>query len=104
MENYYANLVNLKKYEKQTIIFSLFKYIAECIINIISNLKKQHEFSTIIIAGGVASNRIIRRIVTEKLNNQYEVIFPSTENSSDNAIGVAFMPLIDRWYNEAKTN
>lgn len=101
MENHYTNLYNSNKYEKQTIIYSIFIYTAECIINIIKNLKIEHEFNTIIISGGVASNSTIRKIVLEKLKNQYEVIFPSIENSSDNAIGIAFMPIIDRWYNEA---
>nr|WP_312576298.1 hypothetical protein [Sedimentibacter sp.] len=101
MENYYTNLYNLNKYEKQTIIYSLFKYTAECIIKIIESLIREHEFNTIIITGGVASNSTIRKIVSEKFKNQFELIFPLIGNSSDNAIGIAFMPIIDRWYNEA---
>jgi len=104
MENYFKNLYELDKYKKETIIYLLFKYIATCIINIIKNLSIENNFNTIIITGGVASNSTIRKIVLENLNTKYEVIFPSKENSSDNAIGVAYMPIIDRWYNEAKTN
>jgi len=100
MENYYTNLYSSGKYDKQTIIYSLFSYIAECIMNIIINLKKDYEFSTIIITGGVAANITIRKLIIDKLGNQYKIILPSIENSSDNAIGTAFLPIIDRWYNE----
>lgn len=104
MENYFKNLYELHKYKKESIIYLLFKYIAACIINIVKNLSIENNFNTIIITGGVASNSTIRKIVIENLNKQYKVIFPSKENSSDNAIGVAYMPIIDRWYNETKTN
>jgi len=100
MENYYTKLLNDDKYDKQTIIYSLFSYISECIINIIINLKKEQEFSTIIITGGVASNSTIRKLVLDRIGNYYKIIFPSVKNSSDNAIGTAFLPIIDRWYNE----
>lgn len=100
MENYYLNLYNSNKYEKQTIINSLFRYIAECIICIIKNLKNTNEFSTIIVTGGVASNSTIRKMILEQLENQFKIIFPSIRNSSDNAIGIALMPIIDRWYDE----
>ncbi len=100
MENYYINLYNTDEYEKQTIIYSLFKYIAECIIHIINNLKNTHEFSTVIVTGGVASNSTIRKMILEQLENQFKIIFPSIKNSSDNAVGTAFLPIIDRWYDE----
>jgi len=104
MENYFKNLYELDKYKKETLIYLLFKYIATCIVNIIKNLSIENNFNTIIITGGVASNSTIRKIVLESLKTKYKVIFPSKENSSDNAIGVAYMPIIDRWYNETKTN
>jgi len=100
MENYYNNLFIANKYDKQSIIYSMFEYIAKCIINMIDKLKQDYKFSTIIITGGVASNSIIRKLVLDNLNKQYKIIFPSKENSSDNAVGIAYMPIIDRWYNE----
>jgi len=104
MENYFKNLYELDKYKKETIIYLLFRYVATCILNTIKNLSIDYNLNTIIITGGVASNSTIRKIVLEDLKTKYKVIFPSKENSSDNAIGVAYMPIIDRWYNEAKTN
>lgn len=101
MENYFKKLYSTNKYKKETLIYLLFKYIATCIINIIRKLRNDYKFSIIIITGGVASNSTIRKIILESLNKQYKIIFPSKENSTDNAIGIAYLPIIDRWYDEA---
>ncbi len=100
MENYYGNLLN--EHSKETIINSLFKYIAECTLNIIHSLSYLH-FKTVIISGGVASNSCLRKYIIDNMND-YEIIFPAVKNSSDNAVGLAFLPIIDRWHNEAKTH
>lgn len=104
MENHYSNLYLSNKYSKESIINSLFKYIADCILHIITKIKTNYCFDTVIIAGGVASNSIIRNSALEKLNNEFKIILPTKENSSDNAVGVSFLPIIDRWYDEIKTN
>ena len=104
MENFYNNLYISNKFNKESIIYSLFKYVADCILHIINNIRLNHNFKTVIIAGGVASNSIIRNYVLEKLNNKFKLILPTKENSSDNAVGVSILPIIDRWYNEIKTN
>lgn len=104
MENYFKNLYLQNKYSKETIIISLFNYIASCILHIIKQIQSHYYFKTIIITGGVASNNIIRNLVLKELNDEFRVILPSKENSSDNAVGLAYLPLIDRWYNEIKTN
>lgn len=102
IENYYNNLYLSGKYNKESIINSLFKYVSECILHIINSIKPKCYFDTVILAGGVASNGVIRNLISENLN-QYNVIFPTKENSSDNGVGVSFLPIIDRWYNENKT-
>lgn len=104
MENYYSNLYLSKKFNKESIINSLFEYIAKCIIHIINEIKYNSTIETIIIAGGVASNSLIRKRILNKLNNQFNIIFPTKEFATDNAVGTAFLPIIDRWYNEVKTN
>lgn len=103
MENYYTNLYLSGNYSKESIINSLFNYVAKCILHIINSISEKYFFNTVILAGGVASNGLIRRLVAERLI-QYNVIFPSKENSSDNAVGVSFLPIIDRWHNENKTH
>lgn len=104
MENHYTNLYFQNKLSKESIIYSLFKYVADCIVHIINHIKQNSDFDTVIIAGGVASNTIIRNHVLKKLNNEFRIILPTKENSSDNAVGVSILPIIDRWYNEIKTN
>lgn len=104
MENYYKNLYLLDKYSRESVINSLFKYVADCILHIIKHVKTNYYFDTVIIAGGVASNSLIRNLVLEELNNEFKIVLPTKENSSDNAVGVSLLPIIDRWYNEVKTN
>ncbi len=104
MENHYNNLYLSDKYNKESIINSLFKYVADCILHIIKNIKSKYHFDTVILAGGVASNGIIRNSILERLDNEFKIILPTKENSSDNAVGVSFLPIIDRWYDEIKTN
>lgn len=99
MENYYGGL--LYKSTKEDIIASLFEYIAECIINIINSLSHLG-LKTVIISGGVASNSHIRNSILKNLKD-YEILLPAVDNSSDNALGLAFLPIIDRWHNEVKT-
>jgi N6-L-threonylcarbamoyladenine synthase len=103
MENFYGNLYTAQIYTKQDIIFSLFNYVADCILSIIRQIKLKFHFENIIIAGGVSSNSIIRNLILNNLKDEYNIILPERENSSDNAVGTAFLPIIDRWYNEIKT-
>lgn len=100
MENYFVNL--LEKHEKDEIITSMFEYIGECIVNILHSLSGLG-LKTVIISGGVASNSYIRNYILNCLKG-YETIFPSPKNSSDNALGLAYLPIIDRWYNENKAD
>jgi N6-L-threonylcarbamoyladenine synthase len=104
MENYYKDLLHKGEYTKESVIYSIFEYIATSIGSIINLLKVNKKIKTIIITGGVASNGIIREMLSRELENEFNIIFPSRENSSDNAVGIAYLPLIDRWYNETKTN
>ena len=99
MENYFGNLLN--KYTKEEIITSLFDYIAEYIVQVIYSVSHLHH-KTLIISGGVASNSYIRNYIMKSIKG-YEILFPAVNNSSDNAVGLAFLPIIDRWYNEIKT-
>jgi N6-L-threonylcarbamoyladenine synthase len=104
LENFYGNLYSEQKYSKQDIIFSLFNYVSDCILSIIEQIKQDYKFENLIIAGGVASNSIIRKLILDNLKDEYKIILPERENSSDNAVGTAFLPIIDRWYNEIKTH
>ncbi|WP_313345543.1 hypothetical protein [Sedimentibacter sp.] len=104
LENYFTDLYVSNKFNKESIINSLFTYVADCIIHIINEIKLSSDIETIIIAGGVASNSLIRKLILNNLSNKYKIILPTKENASDNAVGTAFLPIIDRWYNEIKAN
>lgn len=98
MENYYKNLYTSNKYNKASIVCSLFEYASSCILNITEQLQNQYKFDAIIVTGGVASNSIVRNKMTDRFGSEVKLVFPSISNSSDNAVGSAYLPIIDRWY------
>jgi N6-L-threonylcarbamoyladenine synthase len=104
MENYYMNLLDNKLFTNESIAYSLFEYTAKCIVSIIQKLRTDCDFNTVLITGGVAANSIIRSIICKNFESEFNIMFPSKFNSSDNAVGTAYLPIIDRWYNETKTN
>ena len=52
------------------------------------NIKK---VKTCIIAGGVAANKCLRRLVNDKLNNRISVYYPNINLCTDNAAMIAFL-------------
>lgn len=100
IENYYKKLLDEKIYMEEIIFASIFMYISDCIIAMISHVEKHHGFEQIVISGGVSSNEIIRKELGKYFKDKYFLIFPNSGLSRDNAIGNAFLPIIDRWYDE----
>jgi len=100
IENFYKKLIDEKIYRNEIIYASMFIYISKCIVKMISHVEKKKIFKQIIISGGVSANNIIRNELKDIYMAKYDLIFPSNELSSDNALGNAFLPIIDRWYNE----
>lgn len=103
IENYYKRMIDEGRYSKESIIYSLFDYISDCIKSIIDNIINVYNIKTIVISGGVSSNSYIR----DSLYNYYndiDIIFPERKYSADNSIGNAVLPVMDRWYNEIKAN
>lgn len=100
IENFYKKLIDEKIYENELIYASMFIYISKCMVKMISHVEKKNDFKQIIISGGVSANNIIREKLKDIYMKKYDLIFPSTDLSSDNALGNAFLPIIDRWYNE----
>lgn len=64
-------------------------YIGEVLVRTIGNAVGDTGINKVLIAGGVASNSIIRQCLTERL--KAEVHFASKELSADNAVGVAIL-------------
>lgn len=104
IENYLKDKYINKKYSNEEIISSLFYYIAICIIHIINEIKKNYCFNSIVITGGVSSNKYIRYNIENKLSENFNIIFPNIGYSTDNAIGNSFLPIMDRWFSEIKSN
>jgi N6-L-threonylcarbamoyladenine synthase len=63
--------------------------VAAALTKSINNAIKETDIHRILIVGGVASNTIIRKTLTEKLDG--DVYFASPEYSSDNAVGTAYL-------------
>lgn len=104
IENYYKNIYQQDNNLKQVVVVSLFSYIGECILHIFNEIKDKYNFKQIVLSGGVISNSYIRNIILDHINKDYKIYMPHVKNSSDNAIGVSFLPVLDRWYDEIKTN
>lgn len=104
IENYIKDKSKNNDILYEQIIISLFKYVEKCIIHIIKEISKKYSFSLVVITGGVASNSYVRNGLVENLEKKYNLLFPNKIFCPDNAVGTAFLPIIDRWYNEIKSN
>ena len=84
-----TKLLNDSETPKEVMARSLLEYISKVLVKTINNAKTQANISKILIAGGVASNSIIRdNLISEFGKN---ICFASKELSSDNAVGVAVL-------------
>lgn len=104
IENYLKDKYINKKYTNEEIISSLFDYIKNCIIHIIKEIKKDYCFNSIVITGGVSSNNYLRYNIEKQHSKDFNIIFPKIGYSTDNAIGNSFLPIMDRWFSEIKSN
>ncbi len=87
-ENYFSTC--LKKQAREVVYYHLFDFLANTIIAIVEHAIKCTGVSTVLIAGGVAENRVVRSAMLswseqERLN----IKFAKPHFASDNAVGVA---------------
>ncbi len=104
IENFLKDKYISKKYTNEEIISSLFDYIKKCILHIIKEINKDYYFNSIVITGGVSSNNYLRYNIEKQLSKDFKIIFPNIGCSTDNALGNCFLPVMDRWFNEIKSN
>lgn len=64
-------------------------YVAEALTKTIDSVMKETGLKKVLLAGGVASNGIIRSELRKKLDG--EIYFASKELSTDNAVGIAIL-------------
>lgn len=88
LENYYKGLNNINDGE---LFYNLFSTIKNVLFDSILLLTQEHGLDTVILAGGVASNTIIRDILTSDLHERnIKCFIPEKEYCSDNGIGAAY--------------
>lgn len=87
-----TKLSNMVKGPDCVIARSVFEYIAQVLCKTIHSAQVTANVEKILLAGGVASNSIIRN----KLKNEFgdDIYFASCELSSDNAVGIAALAYI----------
>ncbi|MBR5874452.1 MAG: glycoprotease [Oscillospiraceae bacterium] len=73
-------------YSKEYVCKYCLTYIARTLIKMINNVKQEYGDMPLVLAGGVMSSTVIKKIVTENIP---DAMFVKPQFSSDNAIGVA---------------
>ncbi|MGI6097979.1 MAG: O-sialoglycoprotein endopeptidase, partial [Dethiobacteria bacterium] len=64
--------------------------IAESLSAIVRAARMEYKFSALLVVGGVAANRFIRRYLEQKING-LRLYFASPRFSGDNAVGIAIL-------------
>ena len=75
--------------EKAPLALGILETVRDTLIKSINNAIKETNTHNILVVGGVASNGIIRKGLTEQLDG--EVHFAKAEYSTDNAVGIAYL-------------
>ena len=79
--------LGFKEQNIESLSKGLFSAVGETVSRAINFVCKSYNINKILVVGGVASNGIIRNILTDSSENMF--YFASTELSSDNACGIA---------------
>lgn len=80
------------------IAFSIYDCIARTLAKMIKNSKKEYNVGVFLLAGGVASSRILRQMLSKRLKGEnVTVIFSNPRLASDNAVGAALLAM-DSFY------
>lgn len=77
----------LREYDLCDVSKAVFSAVSETLFKALTNCVEETKINKILIAGGVASNSLLRKTLTEI--RDAKVYFASAELSSDNAVGIA---------------
>jgi len=78
-------------YPPETVAATLFEHMAQALAAMVEKQSRKYGLKTIILAGGVASSRILKASVQNKLASQnLDIRFISGEFSADHALGSAW--------------
>ena len=78
-------------FDFKDIVASYQKAIIDVLVTKLFRAVNLKNVNTCIIAGGVAANNCLRRMVNEKLNNKINVFYPDINLCTDNAAMIAFL-------------
>ena len=78
-------------FDVEDIVASYQKAILDVLITKLLRAINIKKVNTCIIAGGVAANKCLRRLVNDKLNNRINVYYPDINLCTDNAAMIAFL-------------
>ena len=75
------------------IAMEIYDFLARTIARLVIAGKRETGLSSVLIAGGVASSALFRKLVTERILKKEEMIvcFGKPEYSGDNAVGAAMI-------------
>ena len=79
--------------KKEDIANFLFSFIADAVIAMTEYALEKTGNIPVVYAGGVMSNKIIQKKVSEKIKNSY---FAEPQFSCDNAAGIAYLTYMKR--------
>ena len=79
---------------KEDVAMELYDFLARCVLHLILTAQKKTGLSNVLLAGGVASSALLKRLLSERLKaRRYDVkpYWARPELSGDNACGVALI-------------
>lgn len=92
LENYYKSLTSISEGE---IYYSIFKTVVNVLYDSLIVLSRKYMLNTVILAGGVASNTIIKDMLVGKLaEHSINCYIPDPRYCSDSGIGAAYYAIL----------
>ena len=79
---------------RENIAMEVYDLLARTVARLVLQAGKAENIHQVLIAGGVASSRLFRQLVTERIHKKdikFRVCFGKPEYSGDNAVGVALI-------------
>lgn len=92
LENFFKDLIQSKTYKIEDVFATLLYTIAQYIYIITINSCTQYKIDNVLVTGGVSANKIIRKQLNLKLNQEdINIFFPKVKLCTDNGVGIAYM-------------
>ncbi len=92
-ETYFQRVIEHGSIGRNSVAKSLLHCIASSLKRIILSALDEYNLNNVVITGGVSANSYIREVLLSIYKNEsrYKIYFPNIKNSTDNAVGVAYI-------------